>query len=143
MVMNWTFGYAMGAVALAFVGMTHAMAAPVPLDITDEAGKTLSGDAGQGAQVFHKCQVCHSVKPGENHVGPSLNGVVGRTAGSVAGFNYSPANKSSGIVWTEQKIFDYLQNPQKMVHGTKMTFPGLPSEQDRADVVAYLKENAK
>ena len=141
--MNWTIGYAMGAVALAFVGMAQAMAAPVPLDITDEAGKTLSGNAEQGAQVFHKCQVCHSVKAGENHVGPSLNGVIGRTAGSVAGFNYSPANKSSGIVWTEQKIFDYLQNPQKMVHGTKMTFPGLPNEQDRADVVAYLKENSK
>ncbi len=141
--MNWTFGYAMGAVALSFVAIPAAMAAPVPLQITDEAGKTLSGDAVQGAVVFHKCQVCHSVKEGENHIGPSLNGVVGRTAGTVAGFNYSPANKSSGIVWTEQKIFDYLQNPQKMVHGTKMTFPGLPSEQDRADVVAFLKENSK
>jgi cytochrome c len=119
------------------------MAAPVPLEITDAAGKAVSGDAEQGAQVFKKCQVCHSIKPGENHIGPSLNGVIGRTAGTLAGFNYSPANKNSGIVWTEQKIFDYLENPQKMVHGTKMTFPGLPVAQDRADIVAYLKASAK
>jgi cytochrome c len=141
--MNWNFGYAIGAVALAFVGIPYAMAAPMPLEITDASGKALSGDAEQGSVVFHKCQVCHSIKAGENHIGPSLNGVVGRTAGTVAGFNYSPANKASGIVWSEQKIFDYLENPQKMVHGTKMTFAGLPSAQDRADVVAFLKENSK
>ena len=77
-----------------------------------------------------------------NHIGPSLHGVVGRTAGTVPGFNYSVANKKSGIVWTEQKIYDYLKAPQAMVPGTKMTFPGLPASQDRADVVAYLKQNS-
>jgi cytochrome c len=68
--------------------------------------------------------------------------VVGRHSGTVPGFSYSVANKNSGIVWTEQKIYDYLKNPQAMVPGTKMTFPGLPPSQDRADVVSYLKQNS-
>ncbi len=131
-----------GAAAILFTTMGSALAAPVALDITD-AGKKLSGDPIKGKQIFNRCGVCHSIKAGENRVGPSLNGVVGRTAGQVPNFSYSAANKKSGIVWTHQKLFDYLKNPQAMVRGTKMIFPGLPKPQDRADVIAYLQQNSK
>jgi cytochrome c len=87
--------------------------------------------------------VCHSIDAGVNHIGPSLHGVVNRKAGTIPNFMYSAANKKSGIVWSQQKIFDYLKNPQAMVPGTKMTFAGLRKPQDRADVIAYLTENSK
>ncbi len=72
-------------------------------------------------------------------VGPSLAGIVGRAAGSVAGYSYSNANKNSGITWTPEKMFQYLEKPARVVPGTKMAFAGLPKAQDRADVIAYLK----
>jgi cytochrome c len=76
-------------------------------------------------------------------VGPSLHGIVGRHSGSVPGFNYSSANKGSGIVWTQQNLYTYLENPQKMVPGTYMTYTGVKDPQQRADVVAYLVQNTK
>jgi cytochrome c len=102
---------------------------------------SLTGDAAKGKTVFAKCMACHVLKEGENRVGPSLHGIIGRTAGQVAGFSYSAANKNSGIVWTKEKLYDYLEAPQKMVVGTKMAFAGLASPQDRADIIAYLDEN--
>jgi cytochrome c len=127
----------------ALVGLTVATvaAAPMALDVTD-GGKKMIGDPVHGQVIFNRCMVCHTIQAGVNHIGPSLHGVVGRTAGSIPGFNYSNANKKSGIVWTEQKIYDYLKDPQAMVPGTKMSFPGLPKAQDRADVVSYLKQNS-
>jgi cytochrome c len=79
---------------------------------------------------------------GVNRVGPSLWGVVGRKAGSIAGFNYSAANKNSGVNWSEDVLFTYLEAPQKFMPGTRMAFPGLKKPQDRADVIAYLKTKA-
>lgn len=102
-----------------------------------------TGDATAGKRVFVKCLACHVVVAGQNRVGPSLYGIVGRPAGSIANFAYSPANKNSGIVWTEDVMFAYLKNPQAYIPGTKMVFPGLPSGQDRADVIAYLKSVPK
>lgn len=99
----------------------------------------LTGDAAKGRRVYAKCMACHSVVEGQNRVGPSLYGMIGREAGSIEGFNYSDANANSGIVWTEEVMFAYLKNPQQYMPGTRMVFPGLPSEQDRADVIAYLK----
>lgn len=100
---------------------------------------SLTGDAAAGKTVFGKCRQCHVVEPGVNRVGPSLAGIVGRDAGSVDGFNYSKANAESGIVWTEEKLFQYLEDPRGVVVGTKMIFNGLPKAQDRADIIAYLK----
>jgi cytochrome c len=102
---------------------------------------SLTGDATHGAIVFNQCMACHALKEGENRLGPSLHGIIGRTAGQVAGFSYSNANKSSGIVWKKDAIFKFLEAPQKMIPGTKMSFAGLTDAQDRADVIAYLDAN--
>jgi cytochrome c len=103
---------------------------------------SLTGDAAKGEKVFGQCKTCHVAEKGVNRVGPSLFGLVGRTAGSIEGFKYSPANKNSGIVWTEEKLFEYLESPQKVIKGTYMAFAGLKNPQDRADVIAYLKTKA-
>lgn len=100
---------------------------------------SLTGDAAAGKVVFAQCRSCHVTDPGVNKTGPSLAGIVGRTAGSVDGFNYSPANANSGIEWTEEHLYAYLENPQRVVPKTKMIFPGLREAQKRADVIAYLK----
>jgi nitrite reductase (NO-forming) len=100
------------------------------------------GDASSGRLVFRKCQACHSIEPGKNMLGPSLAGVIGRKAGTEAGYNYSPAMKSADIVWNPQTLDQYLSDPAKVVPGNKMPFPGLKTDHDRADVIAYLAAGA-
>jgi cytochrome c len=98
-------------------------------------------DAAAGEKVFLKCKVCHQIGEGaKNSVGPVLNGVVGRKAGSVEGYNYSDANKNSGLTWDEATLKEYLPNPRAKVPGTKMTFAGLPNPADIDNVIAYLKQ---
>ena len=98
-------------------------------------------------EVFKKCRTCHQVgDTAKNSVGPVLNGIIGQKAGSIEGFSYSPANKdagSNGLVWTEENLFKYLENPMAFMPKTKMIFPGIKDEQDRKDVIAYLKKFAK
>jgi cytochrome c len=94
------------------------------------------GDPVRGEQIYHRCQGCHSID--RNRIGPMHMGLFGRKAGSVPGFDYSQAMKSSGIVWTEATLDQFLQGPRRMVPGTRMTFAGLPKAQDRADLIAYL-----
>ena len=97
------------------------------------------GDAEAGKNVFKKCHACHNIGEGaKNSVGPELNGVVGRKAGSAEGYAYSDANKGSGITWDAATLEVYLKDPKAKVPGTKMMFPGLPNDKDRADVIAYL-----
>jgi len=96
------------------------------------------GDPVAGRLVFRKCQACHSMEPGKNILGPSLAGIVGRKAGSEAGYNYSPAMKQANIVWDAKSLDAYLSDPQKFVPGNKMPFPGLKTDHDRADVIAYF-----
>ncbi|MBV9247691.1 MAG: nitrite reductase, copper-containing [Acetobacteraceae bacterium] len=108
-------------------------AAPATPDATDKA-------AAEGRIVFRKCQACHSLDPGKNWIGPSLAGVIGRHAGTVAGFNYSPAMKQqSNLVWSDETLDSYLAAPQKLIPGNRMPFPGLNSATDRQNVIAYLK----
>ncbi len=102
------------------------------------AAQMPKGNPAAGEKVFAQCKTCHVVEPGVNRVGPSLHGVVGRKSGSVPKYTYSKANKESGIVWTADKLFVYLEAPQKFMKGTKMAFAGLKKPQDRADVIAYL-----
>ena len=98
-------------------------------------------DAAAGEKDFLVCRACHQIGPGAKiAVGPVLNGVVGRKAGTYAGYDYSSANKDSGIVWTPEELDKYLTNPQKVVPHTKMIFPGLKDEQKRKDVIAYLQQ---
>src|SRR5436309_9044199 len=96
-----------------------------------------AGNAAAGEQVFARCVVCHSPKVGENKIGPSLAGVVGRKSGSAPGYDYSPALKSAGITWDEHELDKYLTNPPADVHGTKMVI-SVPSAEDRQNVIAYL-----
>jgi cytochrome c len=102
------------------------------------------GNAEEGAEVFKKCRACHDVGPeAKNKVGPILNGIVGRAAGTIEGYNYSEANKTAGtkgLVWTEEVMFKYLEAPLSFMPGTKMAFAGLKDDQDRKDVIAYLKK---
>jgi cytochrome c len=98
-----------------------------------------AADVAAGQAVFHaKCALCHSVTPGQNKVGPSLAGVVGRPAGQAPGYSYSSANKTSGKTWDAATLDVYLTNPRALVPGTKMAFAGLPDATDRANVIAYL-----
>lgn len=96
------------------------------------------GDPKSGETVFIQCKTCHETKEGVNKIGPSLHKVVGRKASTVPGYQYSPANHNSGITWTQEKLFQYLENPQRVVPGTKMAFAGIPDPQKRADLIAYL-----
>ena len=105
------------------------------------AGAASAQDAAAGETVFKKCHVCHNIGEGaKNMVGPELNGVVGRHSGTVEGYNYSDANKNSGLTWDEATLKIYLKNPKAEVPGTKMTFPGLQSDEDIKNVIAYLKQ---
>jgi cytochrome c2 len=96
------------------------------------------GDAENGAKLFAQCKICHAVEPSKNGLGPSLHGVVGRKAAALAGFNYSPAMKASGLTWSDAELNDYLRAPMKAVPGTKMAFAGIANDKNRADVIAYL-----
>jgi cytochrome c len=105
------------------------------------------GNADEGAEVFKKCRACHDVGPeAKNKVGPLLNGIIGRSAGTVDGFVYSDANKQAGtkgLTWSEEVMFKYLEAPLSFMPGTKMAFAGLKDAQDRKDVIAYLKKFSK
>ena len=125
------------AAALSFAA--PALAASVELDITGADGAKMSGDPEAGKTKFSVCAACHAVEEGKNKVGPTLYGIVGRVAGTVEGFNYSKANKESGITWSEQELFVYLENPREKVPGTKMAYAGMKDAQDRANLIAYLK----
>jgi cytochrome c len=96
------------------------------------------GDVEAGQIVFKKCLLCHTNEAGKNKIGPSLFGIIGRQSATIANYFYSPAMKSTNWVWDEDRLFAYLADPKAMVPGTKMLFPGLPSEKDRHDVIAYL-----
>ncbi|MBV8525155.1 MAG: cytochrome c family protein [Acetobacteraceae bacterium] len=101
----------------------------------------MAQDVAAGEKQFAVCKACHQIGPNaKNGVGPELNGVVGRKAGSVSGYNYSPANKNSGLTWDEATLTKYLQNPQEVVKGTKMIFPGIKDEAKVKDVIAYLAQ---
>jgi cytochrome c len=100
------------------------------------------GDAASGEKVFAHCAACHSSKPGENKIGPSLAGVFGRKSGTEPAFSYSPAMKGLNVTWDEKTLDEYLQGPGKFVRGTKMIY-SVPNEKDRQDVIAYLKTLSK
>lgn len=99
-----------------------------------------AGDAEAGEKIFRKCMACHSVEEGQNRVGPSLHGVVGRDVASVEDFSYSDAMLAwgEGKTWDAELLDTYLEDPRGVVEGTRMIFAGLKDEADRRDVIAYL-----
>ncbi len=98
------------------------------------------GDPALGEKVFAKCKACHQIGEGaRNAVGPEQNGLIGRHAASVPGYNYSEAMKASGLVWDEATFKDYIRDPKAKVPGTKMSFAGLTKQSDIDNLTAYLK----
>ena len=101
-----------------------------------------AGDAQRGEDLFGRCAVCHSPESGKHKMGPSLAGVVGRPAASAEGFSYSAAMQAhggAGVAWTPNPLDQFLADPRGVVPRTRMAFPGLKDETDRADVIEYLQ----
>lgn len=98
-----------------------------------------AADAARGEELYRKCVSCHTIEAnGRNRAGPRLHGLFGRVAGSVSDYRYSEALKGSGIIWTEQTLDAYLKDSEAFVPGTKM-YGGLSQDQDREDLIAYLR----
>jgi cytochrome c len=139
-------GTMLGVMAITTPGTAVAQAAPggpaSPPSTSDSGTATaqLTGDPIAGAMVFMKCSICHKIGPDAmNSVGPVLNGIINRPAGTYPGYAYSNANKTSGVVWTVQALTQYLPAPQQYIPGTKMPFM-LPDPTDVANVIAYLAQ---
>jgi len=133
---------AAGAMTLAVVvavGYPAAMVLAFLLAGGHSAKSSGSADVAHGATIYHECMICHSID--KNGIGPRHQGVFGRKAGSLPDYNYTAALKGSNIVWNETTLDQWLTNPQALVPGTKMMF-SVDNAQDRADVIAFLKERA-
>ena len=117
------------------------LAAAAAFALIGFAGQAMAQDAEAGEKSFAKCRACHQIGEGaKNTIGPVLNGVVNRKAGTVAGYSYSDANKNSGLTWDEATLKEYLKNPRAKVPGTKMVFPGIQRENQIDNLVAYLAQ---
>ena len=113
----------------------------VAVGLVMSSGAALAQDVAAGEASFRKCAPCHSIGPdAANKVGPELNGINGRKAGTVDGFNYSDANKGSGITWTEAVFKEYIKDPRAKVPGTKMVFAGIKSEKEVGDLWSYVSQ---
>ena len=105
------------------------------------AGEARAQDAAAGEKVFGVCRACHQVgETAKNAVGPSLNGLFGRKSGTIPGYNYTAANKDSGLTWDEATFREYIKDPKAKIPGTKMIYAGLKDEQRTNDLIAYLKQ---
>ena len=123
------------------MGRILAVALAAAMVVTVAAAEARAQDAAAGAKVFNQCRACHQVgESAKNLIGPKLNGLFGRKAGSVEGFNYSQANKDSGITWDEATFTTYIKDPKARIPGTKMVYAGLKSDQQIADLIAFLKQ---
>lgn len=123
--------YIFAAAALAVFG---ALSSPQP-------ASAVEGNAARGQRVFGACAACHSLEPNRNMTGPSLSGLWNRQAGHLASFKrYSPALKSSGIIWADNSLDAWLKEPQQFIPENQMTFAGIKDDQPRADLLAFLKD---
>ncbi len=114
------------------------LAALAAIGLTANAARA-DGDPALGKASFNKCAACHSVKEGENKIGPSLHGIVGRTSHSIESFSYSEPMKAYNVTWDAPTLDHYLTDPRGTVPGTKMIFVGLKKDDERANVIAYLE----
>ena len=124
-----------------------AGAAAVVMILSALTSNAFAQDIELGEKVFKKCRACHMIGPkAKNRLGPTLNDIIGRKAASVDGFKFSKAMQEagdSGLIWSEENLDKYLAKPRKMVPKTRMVFPGLRKEEDRKNVIAYLKTFSK
>lgn len=105
-------------------------------------GAASAQDLAAGATSFKKCTPCHDVGPtAKNKVGPILNGLDGRHSGTVAGYNYTEANKNSGITWNEASFLEYIKDPKAKIPGTKMVFAGIKNEAEAKNLWAFIKQH--
>jgi cytochrome c len=119
--------------------MRQAVLAAIALAASTAAAS--AQDVAAGEQSFKKCLPCHSVGEGaKNKVGPELNGLDGRKAGTAEGFNYTEANKNSGLTWNESTFKEYIKDPRAKIPGTKMVFAGIKNEEEVNNLWAYLKQ---
>ena len=122
--------------ALARLAALSALFSPVLL-----AAPASAQDVAAGERSWNKCRACHQIGEGaKNIVGPQLNGLFGRTAGTVDGYSYSAANKNSGITWDEAVFAEYIKDPRAKIPGTKMVFAGIKKPKERKELIAYLKD---
>lgn len=119
-----------------------AFACLMSLTIAPLAAHAEDGDAAAGKLVFNKCMACHNADNDKPKVGPSLMGLFGRQPGTVAGYTYSKSmvDFGAGKTWDEALLKTYLPNPKALVNGTKMAFPGLKTDKEIIDVIAFLKQ---
>lgn len=111
---------------------------------TASTAVTFAQDLAAGENSFKKCAPCHAVGEGaKNKVGPLLNGLEGRKSGTIEGYNYSEANKTSGLTWDEATFLDYIKDPRAKIPGTKMVFAGIKNENEAKNLWAYLKQFGK
>jgi cytochrome c len=119
--------------AVGLLGFTAALTVAMPLAMAE-------GDAAAGEKVFKKCKACHVIDKKKNRLGPHLIGVFGRTSGTMEGFKYSKAMQEAAITWDEATMDAYLADPKGYIPKNKMAFVGLKKEEDRVNLIAYLKE---
>ena len=108
------------------------------LSLALPASVRADGDVAKGEKVFGKCKTCHEIGSDRNKVGPTLHGVIGRKAGTVPGFKYSPAMADSGVTWDAATLAEYVAKPKEFIAGNKMAFVGLKKEDEIQDLVAYI-----
>ena|SRR3954464_292571 len=116
-----------------------SLSALVVIAASSLASAALAQDAAAGKASFNKCLPCHSIGEGaKNKVGPELNGLDGRKSGTAPDYNYSDANKNSGITWNEAEFKVYIKDPKAKIPGTKMTFAGIKNENEVNNLWAYV-----
>jgi len=136
-------GYAVEGVPAASTAGSTAQAAPAEETLPDFGTVLPAADIAAGKEISARCEQCHDLsKGGPNKIGPNLWGVVGRARATHPGFDYSSAMMTSHDAWSYGDLFRYLKSPQAMVPGTKMSFAGLRSAQDRINLIAYLRTQA-
>lgn len=121
--------------------IARSLAAALAVAAAGFAVPACAQDVAAGEKSFNKCRACHQVgETAKNTVGPELNGLFGRKSGSVAGYNYSDANKNSGITWDDAVFAEYIKDPKAKIPGTKMAFAGIKKDEEIKDLTAFLRQ---